>query len=205
MVYISGVKVTPPLQIDANHLSSDTASPAENSYSTKLYSSGIISSQQCPTNVNNSAVVVSENQTNSPRIEPVAEQSKVLLDNKLSGNTKSEEEFSHISIAAAVNSSTITWGQLDKSRSPKVKSKLCGHTFLALIDSGAEVNALDKTFAESLHIGIKSTLENAKAANQLPLDVAGQSDEPVVIECITNIGPVSVYLGIVLIVANLGL
>ena len=58
--------------------------------------------------------------------------------------------------------------------------------------------------ADSLQIGINSTNEICKAANQLPLDVYGQSKYPLQIECETSMGPVKICLGIVLIVTNLG-
>ena len=73
-----------------------------------------------------------------------------------------------------------------------------------MIDTGAEINALDKDFVNSLQIGIISTKEAAKAANQLPLDVYGQTATPITIECSTDMGMVSVHLGIVLVIANLG-
>ena len=79
-----------------------------------------------------------------------------------------------------------------------------GRPFHALIDSGAEVNALDKDFAHALGIGIVKTFELATAANRLPLDVYGQTCEPVQIECVTDMKTIPLNLGIVLVIANLG-
>ena len=104
----------------------------------------------------------------------------------------------------AVSSSSFIWNQLDKSESPKIKCHHRGHTFHALIDSGAEINALDKAFVDSLGIGITTTNESARAANLLPLDICGQTQQPVTILCDTDMGPVSISLGIVLVILNLG-
>ena len=95
-------------------------------------------------------------------------------------------------------------GKLDKSRSSRIRCQFQGTSFTALIDTGAEINALDNDFVNSLQIGIISTTEAAKAANQLPLDVYSQTATPITIECSTDLGMVSVHLGIVLVIANLG-
>ena len=50
--------------------------------------------------------------------------------------------------------------------------------FTALIDSGAEVNVLDKSFAVSLRLSIINTTETALAANKLPLELFGHTAEP---------------------------
>ena len=73
-----------------------------------------------------------------------------------------------------------------------------------MIDTGDEINAVHKNLADSLCIGITATNESAKAANQLPLEVCGQSKKPVEIECLTEMGPITLYLGIVLVITNLG-
>ena len=99
-----------------------------------------------------------------------------------------------------MNQSSFSWQELDKSRSPKIKCQLKGQLFQALID----INAVDKNLADSLCIGITATNESAKAANQLPLEVCGQSMKPVEIECLTEMGPITLYLGIVLVITNLG-
>ena len=105
-----------------------------------------------------------------------------------------------ISVIATLNQSSFSWQELDKSRSPKIKCQLKGQLFQALIDTGAEINAVDKNLADSLCIGITATNESA---NQLPLEVCGQSKKPVEIECLTEMGPITLYLGIVLVIANL--
>ena len=105
---------------------------------------------------------------------------------------------------SALQSSDYSWKTIQKSSSPKIKCKLNGRPFHALIDSGAEVNALDKDFAHALGIGIVKTFELATAANRLPLDVYGQTCEPVQIECVTDMKTIPLNLGIVLVIANLG-
>ena len=67
----------------------------------------------------------------------------------LSGNTYSETSFLHQNLPVI---STLTTP--DKSSSPRVQCQFRGTSFTALIDTGAEVNALDKDFVESLKIGI---------------------------------------------------
>ena len=113
-------------------------------------------------------------------------------------------ESSFAAILSTLQSSTFPWNSIDESSSPRVKCKLKQTSFLALIDSGAEVNALDRDFALSLGIGIIMTKETARAANKLPLDVCGQTSKPIEIECITDSTTIMLELGIVLIIANLG-
>ena len=69
-----------------------------------------------------------------------------------------------------------------------------------MLDSGTEINVLDKLFAMSVNIGITITNEGALTANKLPLYVYGQITSPVSIECLTLAGYITIRLGIVLIV-----
>ena len=116
---------------------------------------------------------------------------------------KSESEFS--ALLYTLQSSKFHWRALDKSNSPKIECRWKSSTFLALIDSGAEINVLDKDFALSLSIGIVKTSETATAANKSPLEVYGQTSKPVVVECITEKGSIKLHLGVMLVVANLGI
>ena len=93
---------------------------------------------------------------------------------------------------------------LDKAKSPRLQCMFNNESFTALIDSGAEVNVLDKSFAVSLGLGIINTTETALAANKLPLEIFGQTAKPFVAECITKNGNKMLHLGIVLVIANLG-
>ena len=93
---------------------------------------------------------------------------------------------------------------MQKSCSPKIKCKLKETIFCSLIDCGAEINVIDKDFACSVNIGISNTKEVAHAANKLPLDVVGQTMVPVSIQCFTNLGLKPIHLGLMLVVANLG-
>ena len=63
---------------------------------------------------------------------------------------------------------------------------------------------MDKNFADSVNIGMIKTDEVAHAANKLPLDICGQTREPVTIYASTSAGLKPIHLGIVLIVLNLG-
>ena len=75
---------------------------------------------------------------------------------------------------------------------------------MLLLQIYKQINVLDKSFAESLNIGINKTTESACAANRIPLDVFGQTSCPVSVQCPTDTGPVMIHLGIMLVVANLG-
>ena len=120
------------------------------------------------------------------------------------GFQRKNSETSFSAILSTLQSSTFPWTSIDKSSSPKIKCRMRHLTFLALIDSGAEVNALDRDFALSLGIGMIMTKETARAANRLPLDVCGQTSQPVVIECSAESTTIKLELGIMLIIANLG-
>jgi len=72
------------------------------------------------------------------------------------------------------------------------------------VDSGAEVNVIDHTLATRLGIQIAHTREIAQAANKLPIDVVCQSKNPISFHCLTIEGKKKIFLGIVLIVNNLG-
>ena len=63
---------------------------------------------------------------------------------------------------------------------------------------------LDRDFALSLGINIKKSIETARSANKLPLDVFGQTCEPVEVECLLESGSVMLQLGIMLVIVNLG-
>ena len=63
---------------------------------------------------------------------------------------------------------------------------------------------MDQSLAKRANIGIVTTFEKAHGANKLPLDICGQSSEPVVIQCKTSSGYKPICLGIMIIVANLG-
>ena len=77
-------------------------------------------------------------------------------------------------------------------------------SFLALIDSGAEVNVLDKDFAISLNIEIIKSSATAQAANRVPLQVYGQTSNPINLKCEAENGTAMLHLGIVLVVVGLG-
>ena len=76
--------------------------------------------------------------------------------------------------------------------------------FVSLVDTGAEVNVIDYDLAMRAKIQVNNTKEVAQAANKLPLDVVGQSKSPVSFHCLTQEGKKLIFLGIVLIVSNLG-
>ena len=101
-------------------------------------------------------------------------------------------------------SSTYAWNKVDRSKSPKLLCKFHDKEFPVLIDCGAEINCIDRDFAASVNIGIIQTHTTAQAANKLPLEVCGQTLEPVVLSCKTENGVKMLYLGIMLVVANLG-
>ena len=79
-----------------------------------------------------------------------------------------------------------------------------GTVFSALVDSGAEVNVIDKDFAQKLQIQVVASKTVAQAANKIPLDVYGQTSEPINVQCMTDKGNKMLYLGVMLVVTNLG-
>ena len=70
-----------------------------------------------------------------------------------------------------LNGSSFEWKNLQKSTSPRLKCELNGVAFSAIIDSGAELNVMDKDLAQRLNIGIINSHQLAVAANRTPLDV----------------------------------
>ena len=108
------------------------------------------------------------------------------------------------SLLRLVQSSSYDWKNILRSDSPRMKCRRAGIDSAALLDSGAMINVLDEKFARKSGIQVERTDEVAEAANHLPLDIVGQSVEPVTIEAITKEGSVTIHLGIVLIIKNLG-
>ena len=107
-------------------------------------------------------------------------------------------------LLARVHLSSFPWKKIDKSPSPRIRCKYEDTYFSALVDCGAEINVMDKDFAQSLNIGITYSIESAQAANKIPLDVYGQTVQPISIECPTDSGTIMLHLGIMLIISNLG-
>ena len=93
---------------------------------------------------------------------------------------------------------------MHKATSPKIKCKYNEVVFPSLLDSGAEINVLDQDFVNKVGICVSNTSEKAHAANKLPLEITGQTMEPVTIQCWTSKGYRDISLGIMLVVANLG-
>ena len=104
----------------------------------------------------------------------------------------------------AVETSNYNWNNIMKSSSPRMKSRRAGTIFASLLDTGAVINVIDEKFALKTKIDFENTKEVAQAANHLPLEVVGQSAQPVEIEAITKEGFVTIKLGIVLVIRNLG-
>ena len=63
---------------------------------------------------------------------------------------------------------------------------------------------MDTTTLIKANICIVNIKEMGKAANQLPLDIRGQSAEPVTLVCKTNKRFKQIHLGLVLVVKSLG-
>ena len=101
-----------------------------------------------------------------------------------------------------ISSSNYSWNSIHKAKSPRIKCRVNDTIFAALVDSGAELNVLDKNFADLVKIGITDTKEVAHAANKLPLDVCGQTAAPVTIWCCSDSSDRMLHLGIMLVVAN---
>ena len=135
----------------------------------------------------------------------LAVQYTASLDNKQGKFCSAEENsYSFVTALESIRNSSYRWNELQQSKSPKIQCKLHEILFTCLVDSGAEVNVIDNTLATRLGIQIAHTHEIAQAANKLPLDVVGQSKNPISFHCLTLEGKKMIFLGIVLIVNNLG-
>ena len=123
---------------------------------------------------------------------------------RLQNSVSLNENLSFTVDIKKIQTSQFNWNSIHKAKSPKIECKLKQVTFKALIDTGAEINVLDKNFAVANKIGINKTTETAHGASKLPLDVFGQTTMPVSFQCLTNTGLKTVHLGIMLVVVNLG-
>ena len=90
------------------------------------------------------------------------------------------------------------WSSILKSKSPRIKCDLQGVICGALIDSGAEVNVVDKKFTLKTGIRFVQTEERAEAANRLPLDIVGWSELLVNLGVQVKDGKTELHLDIVL-------
>jgi len=97
---------------------------------------------------NSPNIIDQDSSTTLPSLQPVhvipGKQTAALFQN-----------HSHSVVATLKQSSQFNWNQLNKSNSLKIKCKIQERLFLALIDTGAEIHALDKALADSMKIGIK--------------------------------------------------
>ena len=108
-------------------------------------------------------------------------------------------------LVGAVQSSSYDWHNILRSDSPRLKCKRAGISFASLLDSGAVINVVDEKFADKANIPFEKTTEVAQAANHLPLDIVGQSVDPITVDAITNEGSVPLQLGKVLVIRDLGI
>ena len=102
------------------------------------------------------------------------------------GSFVTSHGFDHNNFAALlrrVQSSSYEWNSVHKATSPKIKCKYNEVVFPSLLDSGAEINVLDQDFVNKVGICVSNTSEKAHAANKLPLEITGQTMEPVTIQC----------------------
>ena len=90
------------------------------------------------------------------------------------------------------------WSSILKSKSLWIKCDLQGVVCWALIDSGAEVNVVDKKFTLKTGIRFVQTEERAEAANRLPLDIVGWSELLVNLGVQVKDGKTELHLDIVL-------
>ena len=131
------------------------------------------------------------------------------LDKFRAGTTQLDNSHSDAVIFLAslnkLSSSNFGWAAILKSKSPRLKCTLNNFSFIAVVDSGAEINVIDITVARNAGVGIVKTSEIATAANQLPLDIHGRTSSPISLLCKTNEGSKMIYLGYVLVVNNLGI
>ena len=159
--------------------------------------------------INSTQLVVSDTKPNHQLLDSYAshvnENKSPEQDSSQTGKNEACDTIDNFAVLASLPApSQYPWAQIDKSDSPRIKCQWHTAVFSALIDSGAEVNALDRDFVSSLKIGITKSKESACAANKLPLDICGQTTEPVIIKCFTDSGHIMLNLGIVLVIANLG-
>ena len=105
---------------------------------------------------------------------------------------------------AKLRSSSFQWNKIQKSKSPRIACCINSVTISALIDSGAEINVIDFEFARAANLGMITSNEQATAANQTPLLIKGQTQQPVSLLCSTQEGSKMISLGLMLVVLNLG-
>ena len=123
------------------------------------------------------------------------------------GTYRSNQHLDEDKISATLHhlaSSDYPWNNIQKARSPRIRCELDKVEVITLVDSGAELNVIDANVAKEAGLVIVETQEVAKAANQLPLDIVGRTSSPVTLKCHTDEGFKMIYLGLLLVVNNLG-
>ena len=91
-----------------------------------------------------------------------------------------------------------------KEKSPSLKVKCQGHDFLSILDSGAELNVMDKALAVQLNLKVSPSEVSANAANDTALDIVGQTEKEVGMFGVMDQGEFQINLGHVIVVSNLG-
>ena len=88
-------------------------------------------------------------------------------------NTNCPHQLTFDVAVLKLSSSSFHWSKIVKKNSPKLKCILNKLTFPGLVDSGAEVNVLDKKFAQTINLDIVPSKVSAQAADKIPLDIIG--------------------------------
>ena len=94
--------------------------------------------------------------------------------------------------------------QVRRKKSPSLEGTCQGIKTAGILDCGAELNVMDQVEAVRLGLSIVTTSASANAANQLAMEVVGQTKRDVTIELIMNEGPIHINLGSVVVIRNLG-
>ena len=98
------------------------------------------------------------------------------------------------------NSINAVW----KSKSPTVQVKILNHPVTAVIDEGSEISAIDSRLVEYLDISVSRTVEEAKAAGSLPLNILGKTEQDIILYTNVKSSQIKWNLGQCLVVQNLG-
>lgn len=128
---------------------------------------------------------MSKNEQNSTKKNPM--QTNVLLD------TIDNE---------VVKSSNVR--SIWKSKSPSITVFYNDLPLKAIIDEGSEISVIDANIAEQYNISISSTVEEAKSAGSLPLQLSGKTKQDVIVTIPINETYVQWNLGQCIVVNNLG-
>ena len=103
-------------------------------------------------------------------------------------------------VGATPSSINAVW----KSKSPTVDINFMDHPVTAIIDEGSEISAIDASIIDALNISVSRTVEEAKTAGSLSLNILGKTTQDVLLTKNVNSSRIVWNLGQCLVIKNLG-